>query len=171
MDRLRLGRPRRRGRPNTGVAIDAAETLGIMPLRARIAPTTAEELDLLELPAAALSIKDGEPPWWRDSRPAEQTPAAHVDHNIRIFEELCRLILTDASSQHEPAIPHTTLRIAISDVLRKSRLDSGRTLEVIPLDDPFEYELPQTTPTAFRQRWESHDTFGSGLPDGFADQE
>ena len=43
-----------------------AEALGAMPLRSRVASATADELDALELPAAALGLEaDDTPRWWR----------------------------------------------------------------------------------------------------------
>ena len=49
-------------------ATDRAEWLGVMPLRARIAPATAAELDAVaaELPGPALGLKQGSVPWWRE---------------------------------------------------------------------------------------------------------
>ena len=47
-------------------AVATAEALGAMPLRARIGAATVDELDALELPAAALGLEtEGAPRWWR----------------------------------------------------------------------------------------------------------
>ena len=59
------GRPRAAG-PTSEAAVATAEALGAMPLRSRVASATAEELDALELPAAALGLEaDDTPRWWR----------------------------------------------------------------------------------------------------------
>ena len=51
--------------PSPDAAITTAEALGAMPLRARIAPATAEELERLELSAAALALEaTAAPRWW-----------------------------------------------------------------------------------------------------------
>ena len=52
--------------PTSEAAIATAEALGAMPLRARITRATADELDRLELPTAALGLEaDDAPRWWR----------------------------------------------------------------------------------------------------------
>ena len=58
-------RPRTAG-PTGAAAIATAETLSVMPLRARVASATADDLDHLELPAVALGLEGEDAPrWWR----------------------------------------------------------------------------------------------------------
>ena len=59
------GRPHAAG-PTSDAAVATAKALGAMPLRSRIASATADELDALELSAAALGLEaEDAPRWWR----------------------------------------------------------------------------------------------------------
>ena len=59
------GRPRAAG-PTSEAAIATAEALSAIPLRARVASATADELDGLDLAPAALGLEAKDAPrWWR----------------------------------------------------------------------------------------------------------
>ena len=92
------GRPITAG-PTPDVAIETAETLGIMPLRARIAPVTFDQLKDLDLPREALGVTNDEPPWWERPTPSDPHPHQSVDLTIRIPQDLHRRILAEASSR------------------------------------------------------------------------
>ena len=46
------------------------------------------------------------------------------------------------SSRQESTSPHTTLRSATGDILRKTMLDSGRSVEILTIETPPEYKIP-----------------------------
>ena len=86
-------------RPTPDVAIETAETLGIMPLRARIEPITTDQLNDLDLPREALGVTDEKPPWWEHPTPSDPHPHQSVELTIRIPKDLYRRILAEASSR------------------------------------------------------------------------
>ena len=93
------GRPVSAG-PTPDAAIETAETLGVMPLRARISPITSGELNDLDLPPAAFGVEDDESPWWQQPPSPGRPSDRNVELTIRISKDLHRRILAEASSRH-----------------------------------------------------------------------
>ena len=68
------GRPVAAGR-NGEEAAERAEAVGVMPLRARVAPATVAEMNALawELPATSLGVAPDRLPWWLEE-PGRRNP-------------------------------------------------------------------------------------------------
>ena len=123
---------------------------------------------------------------WETARgdPAPHAPAARILAPGNVFSSVAQingtvtltvrngtnpqqrsLQISASSVQREPANSPRTGRTTKEDILRESAMQALRAVEQMVILEAPDDETPQIVPARWRQSHESHDTFGSGVPD------